>query len=285
MTVVGRVVARGATALLLVFIVVCLWWRVGGGEWQRVETPSMGAQAPVGSLLWVAPVDEEDLRVGDFITFRPPGAPTTFSHLVTEVRADGTLATQGVISGPDPWSLSPSDVVGRVEATWRGVGWLVAAAPVLLIGGLVIAGTRRLVRAPSRLPLTLVLGAVVFSVAITVYQPFIGAQELGFTADEQGGADATYVGTGLLPIRLEAGDRSDEVVLRAGEVGSIHVQDADREGLVSVSLSPAVPLWAWTPLVLACFLPASVAELRTRRENRGRASAAGCHRRLRASCP
>ncbi|WP_323791223.1 hypothetical protein [Nocardioides sp.] len=281
----SQVLVRGATALLLVFIVVCLWWRLGGGEWQRVETPSMGARAPVGTLLWVAPVDADDLRAGDFITFQPPGTPTTYSHLVTAINDDGTLATEGVISGPDPWALSPGDVVGRVEATWHGVGWLVAAAPVLLIGGFLVAAARRLVRRPSRLPLTLVLGAVAFSVAITVYQPFIGAQQLGFTADEQGGAEATYVGTGLLPIRLEAGDQADAVVLSAGSVGSVHVQDSDQEGLVSVSLSPAVPLWWWAPLVGACFVPATAAGLRTRRESRGRASAAGCHRRPRASCP
>ncbi len=285
MSAASRLLARTATVGLLLFVVVCLWWRVGGGEWQRVETPSMGRQAPVGSLLWVAPVDGDDLRVGDFITFRPPGAPTTYSHLVTEVAADGTLATQGVISGPDPWSLSPDDVVGRVEATWRGVGWLVAAAPVLLVGGLLVAGARRLVRRDSRLPLTLVLGSLVASVAITVYQPFIGAQQLGFVADEQGGADATYVGTGLLPIRLESGDGTAEVVLTSGEVGGVHVQDADQEGAVSVSLSPAVPLWWWIPLVGACFVPAAAAGLRSRRESRGRASAAGCHRRPRASCP
>lgn len=285
MSTASKLLVRATTVALLVFVVVCLWWRAGGGEWQRVETPSMGTQAPVGSLLWVAPVDDEDLGVGDFITFRPPGAPTTYSHLISEVADDGTLATQGVISGPDPWALSPDDVVGRVEATWRGVGWLVAAAPVLLVGGLLVAAARRLVRHDSRLPLTLVLGSLVASVAITVHQPFIGAQQLGFEADEQGGADATYVGTGLLPIRLESGDGSAEVVLTAGSVGAVHVEEADQEGAVSVSLSPAVPLWWWAPLVGACFVPAAAAGLRSRRENRGRASAAGCHRRPPASCP
>lgn len=285
MSTASRLLVRATTVALLFFVVVCLWWRTGGGEWQRVETPSMGTRAPVGSLLWVAPVDGDDLGVGDFITFRPPGASTTYSHLITGAADDGTLTTQGVISGPDPWALSPDDVVGRVEATWRGVGWLVAAAPVLLVGGLLVAAARRLVRHHSRLPLTLVLGSLVVSVAITVYQPLVGAQQLGFVADEQGGAEATYVGTGLLPVRLASGDGSAEVVLTAGAVGSVRVRDVDQQGAVSVSLSPAVPLWWWAPLVGACFVPAAAAGLRSRRENRGRASAAGCHRRPRASCP
>jgi hypothetical protein len=291
---------RAVLAGLVVLIGACVLWRVQGGHWERVETPSMGSRAPVGSLLWVSPVDDTALREGDFVTVRPPGSAATYSHLVETRDADGAITTRGVLSGSDPWRLAPTDVVGRVSATWWGVGWLVAAAPLLLVGGLVVAALRRAVPAGWRSPATLVLASGLVAVAIVVHQPLLGAQQLGFVAaggsgtpgGAQGGAEATYVGTGLLPVRLEAPDGS-RVVLDAGEVGTVRVpaDQADAQGRLQVELGPDVPLWWWVVLVLGCFVPAAGAtlgaavraELRRRRGSRGRASAAGCHRRPRAA--
>lgn len=265
---------RSAIALVIGFIAVCALWRVQGGEWRRVESPSMGTRAPVGSLLWVRPVDFDSLQPGDFVTFHAPGAATTYSHLVLRRNADGTLTTKGVIPGPDPWRLSADDVVGEVAMTWRGVGWLVAAAPVLLVGGLAVAAVRSAVRRRWKAPATLVLGSLVVSVALVVVQPLTGAEQLGFVADPAGGADASYVGTGLLPIRLQV-EGGPHVVLRAGEVGGVHVTSAGEDGRLTVQLSPEVPLWWWVALVLACFLPALAASLsdrlRRRRGSPGRA--------------
>lgn len=283
-------VTRVVIAALVVFIAVCVWWRVQGGQWQRVETPSMGTVAPVGSLLWVHPVDFADLDPGDFITFVPPDGANvsgTVSHRVLERHDDGTISTKGVIPGPDPWRLGPDDVVGKVWVTWRGVGWLVAAAPVLLVGGLLVAGIRQLLKPDWRRPSTLVLASLVAAVAITVYEPLIGADQLGVAPEESGGAQATYVGTGMLPIRLEAPD-GDQVVIGAGEVGSVHVSAEDRAGLFEVRLGPALPWWWWAPILLGCLAPAlatTIGDLSRRRGSPGRASAAGCHRRPRASCP
>ncbi len=282
------VLTRLAVAVLIAFIAYCVLWRVQGGEWERVESPSMGTQAPVGSLLWVEPVDFEALQVGDFVTVRPPGSQTTYSHLVHALNDDGTITTKGVIPGPDPWALTADDVVGGVRHAWWGVGWLVAAAPVLLVGGLVVGSIRALLEPAWRLPAVLVLGSLVASIAITIHQPFVNAQELGFVARESGGADATYVGTGLLPIRLEVPHGGPTVTLHDGEVGSVHVS-ADRaadDGELSVRLSPAVPWWWYAPLVAACFAPALGSTLRDRRRgNPGPTSAAGFHRRPRAAFP
>src|SRR4051794_22183811 len=131
-----RAVRWAVLAAVLGFATVCLTWRLDGGSWERVETPSMGTGAPVGTLLWVQPGDFATLEPGDFITFRAPGSSgQTYSHRVLARGADGRITTKGVLSSPDPWRLGPEDVVGSVRMRWPGVGWLVAAAPLLFAGG------------------------------------------------------------------------------------------------------------------------------------------------------
>ncbi|MGN6782962.1 MAG: hypothetical protein ACTHJH_15850 [Marmoricola sp.] len=260
------------TAVLLGFIAFCLAWRLDGGRWERVESPSMGTVAPVGSLLWVKPVPYAELRPGDFLSFRPPGrAGTIYSHRVLARDADGTLTTKGVISPPDPWRIGALDVVGRVVMTWRGIGWLVQAAPVLLIGFGLVLLVRSLVRGDRRLPVTLVLGAGVVSVALTAYRPLVNAEQLAFRPDGHGGATATYVGTGVLPVRLSAAG-GGSVVLHDGEVGSVRAVAPDEDRRLTVELSPVVPPWLWVALVGACFLPAVASSASDLRRRKGRAS-------------
>jgi hypothetical protein len=255
-----RLGSWGAVVVVLGFVGFCLVWRLDGGRWERVETPSMGTVAPVGTLLWIKPADFDRLRPGDFISFHPPGSTTVYSHRVLGRDPDGRITTKGVLSSPDPWHLTAADVVGSVEMRWWGVGWLVAAAPALLAGTFLTLGVGAVLRPRWRAPATLLLGSLTLSAAITWYQPLVNAQQLAFAPVAGGGADATYVGTGLLPIRLTAhdGSRADgpRVDLRAGEVGTVHVARADQHGKLRVSLAPAVPWWWWLALVGACFVPA-----------------------------
>jgi hypothetical protein len=234
----------------------CAAWRIDGGRWVHVETPSMGEVAPVGSLLWVKPVDFDTLQPGDLITFHPPGTHgLTYSHHVLTRNDDGSLTTKGVIPGPDPWRITAAEVVGKVQMNWWGAGWLVVTGPLLIVGFLIIGALRTLARGRWKLPVTLVLGSLVLSIAIVVYQPLINAEQLAFAPAPTGGADASYVGTGLLPIRLQAHE-GQSVVLRDGQVGTVHVSQADAQGRLQVRLSPAIPWWFWAGLVLLCFVPA-----------------------------
>lgn len=242
-------------ALLVAGAVAAGVWRADGGRWERVETASMGTVAPVNSLLWVEPVDIGSLHVGDFVTVRPPGSDVTYSHRVAAVHADGSIGTQGAITAPDPWRITQADLVGRVRWTWPGVGWLVVAAPLLLVGGLLLAILAWLVRSPTwRPPVLVVGGAVLLCAAIVVHRPLMRAQELGF-AEVDGGARATYVSTGLAPVRLQA-HRGAHVDLTDGEVGSVLITHRDTDGRYGITMHPRVPLWCWFVMVLACFLPA-----------------------------
>lgn len=252
-----RLAARLLVLLAVAFFAFCGAWRIDGGTWERVETPSMGTVAPVGTLLWVKPVDFDSLRPGDFISFRPPGSTGgTYSHRVLARTADGRITTKGVLSSPDPWQLSSADVVGSVRMRWPGVGWLVAAAPMLLAGGFGALLAARFARPRWRAPLVLVAAAIAVSAVISWYRPLVNAEQLVFAPTAGGGADATYVGTGLLPIRLTAHD-GPSVVMHAGEVGSVHVKTTDDAGKLRVTLAPAVPVWWWVALVAACFVPAA----------------------------
>jgi hypothetical protein len=244
-----------SVAVVLGFLALCVGWRVDGGRWERVETPSMGTVAPVGTLLWVKPVDFDSLRPGDFISFHPPGSTETYSHEVLARESDGRITTKGVLSSPDPWHLTADDVVGSVRMRWRGVGWLVAATPMLLVGGLLVVALVRVARSRWKVPVALVLGAVALSVAISWYRPLVNAEQLSFAPAAGGGADASYVGTGLLPMRLTAHD-GPSVVMRSGEVGSVHVSKVDGRGKLRVTLAPAIPWWWWAVLVASCFVPA-----------------------------
>ena len=269
-----RVVRVAAVVAVMGFLGCCLAWRLDGGRWERVETPSMGTIAPVGTLLWVKPVAFDSLRPGDFITFRPPGASGgTYSHRVLARGSDGTITTKGVLSAPDPWKLTADDVVGEVRMRWWGAGWLVQAAPLLLAGALLVALAVRVASQRWKAPVAVVLAAVVVSVAITWLRPLVNAEQLSFAPAPTGGADAAYVGTGLLPIRLTA-DGGASVVIRDGEVGRVHVEHPDGAGRLRVTLSPAVPPWWWAALVAMCFVPAIAGGVPRRAVLRRAASAA-----------
>ena len=268
MTRLATALVRSAIALMLVGTAVLVGWRVHGGSWVRVESPSLGTTAPVGSLLWVGPVGFEDVRVGDLVTFHPPGSEQTYSHLVTAVNDDGTLSTQGRLTAPDPWRVTADQVVGRTVLVWPAVGWLVAAAPLLAGGGLLVWLLLRFVRDVTlRPPLALLGAAVVITAAVVVYRPLLGAQQLSFTP-EDGAATATYVGTGLLPVRLST-PQGDSVVLRPGHVGTVTTTGSavtpTGDAEFSVALGPAVPAVWWWCLVLTCFVPAAADTWRTAR--------------------
>ena len=253
-----RGAAWAGVVLLLGLTVLLAGWRISGGSWVRVETPSMGTRAPVGTLLWVKPVAFDSLRPGDLITFTPPGAHgVTYSHEVKKVYPDGTLSTQGRITAPDPWRIGPHDVVGKTVLRMPGVGWLVLAAPVLLLGtGLVVVAVSRVRNRDARLPVAVIGASLVIVTALVVYRPLTRADRLSFVPDGSG-ARATYVSTGMLPVRLAARG-ADPVVLRDGQVGSVlarHATGVEAGRQFTVSVRPAIPFGWWVGLVLACFVP------------------------------
>jgi len=266
---VGLVLELAALGVVLAALASCALFRVTGGHWERVESPSMGTAAPVGTLLWVRPVTVEELRVGDVVTFHRPDVVDgpVYSHRVRGVLGDGTFETRGDLSGDDLWRVDGDDLVGRVVWTWPGVGRLVEAAPVLLAGGLLTAIVVALVRRSGKLPLAVVGAAFTLAAAMVVHQPLTAVEQLGPAAPVSEGATPTVrlVSTGLLPVRLASGV-GEAVELGPGQAGV--VAPVAEAGRLHLDLRPAVPTWVWVLIVVTCLAPALVSTWVGRRRER-----------------
>jgi hypothetical protein len=265
-------IARAVLGTALVALcAVAVWWWASGGTWLTVRTPSMGRAAPVGTLLWVKPSDIRDVHVGDVVTFHTPTVGNqagvtsppiklrqqTYTHRVVGRFPDGALQTKGDLNaGTDPWHTDQQHLVGRVSASWRGAGWLVRALPLLILGGIawwVITGL--LASRRSRAPLRVLGAAGLVAGAIYLFNPLFGVNQRFFAPLGPQGARATYVGTGLMPLKLEAEGAPPEVV-HLGEEQSIMTDKDDQSGRYQVNVVPTIPWQTWPIVAGACLLPA-----------------------------
>ncbi|MFV0459943.1 MAG: S24/S26 family peptidase [Actinomycetales bacterium] len=256
-----------ALVLLLGFLGFSLAWLADGGRWVRVETPSMGQAAPVGTLLWTKPATISELKVGDIITFVRPGGDgsVTYTHRVHELTVDGTIRTKGDLpTWVDPWEVTQADLVGVVRMRWPGVGSLITMTPALISGGLAVAAVRSTLSRRYRWPATLLLGSLVLTGVLTWYRPLTNAEKLSAQVHPDVGVVATYVGVGLLPATLTTpeGARS---TMAPGEVLTVHVLRTDTAGRFRVDIRPVLPWWWIGPVVGSCCAPAIIVTLRNAR--------------------
>ena len=266
---VRRSVAIAITAAAIALATTAGVWLATGGRWMVVATPSMGEAAPVGTLLWVEPVRFDSLRPGQFISFRAPipGRPS-YSHRVYAVHPDGTVSTKGDINGtPDPWLLHRADVSGAVVLRWWVAGWVVRAAPVLIVGGALLFVLARWFCARRwRTPVIVIGAAALVSISLFWLRPLVRAQLVAFDPrPDRSGALATLVSTGILPTRITAsGGR--HVDLRSGQVGDVLASLRDARGYFTVHVHAKLTLWWWLSLALVCFAPALISALAPRRD-------------------
>jgi hypothetical protein len=257
-----RSLHRALAVTVLGLLVVLAVWLLHGGRLYVVESPSMGTRAPVGSLVAVSPATVSQLRVGDVVTVRPAGRNDVWTHQVRAIHADGTLSTSGRISGTDPWRIDDEQLVGRAHVL-KGLGWLVKAAPLLLVSTGVIVLVLRRVRRRLRLPLGIIGASAALSAAVVVFHPLQGAEQLQLVA-RSGGAVGSWVNTGLLPLRLAPLSGEPDQVIAAGEVAHFRFTHPAEGGRYGVRLSPEVPWLLWLGIVGGFLLPATI-ETVTRR--------------------
>jgi len=95
---------------------------------------SMNGSLGRGSVALARDVPPSDLRVGDVITFRPPGATVgdkPVTHRIVAIH-NGTATTQGdTASHPDPWSLPLTEAT--YSRVWVSVMWI--GYPFVINGG------------------------------------------------------------------------------------------------------------------------------------------------------
>ena len=248
-------------------------WLLTGGRMYVVESPSMGTRAPVGSLVLVSPADVTDLRIGDVVTVHPKGRDRVWTHEVAAIHDDATLSTRGRISGADPWRIGEDELVGRAHVV-HGLGWLVRSGPLLLAAGLLLALAVRRARRSLRIPLAVAGAAAAVALAVVVYRPLQGADQLQLTA-EDGGAVGAWVNTGLLPLRLTPLSGDPAQVIGTGEVARFRFTHPTDGGRYGVRLAPQVPWPLWVLLVGGCLLPATVETARRRSAGHRTSTTAG----------
>ncbi|MDH2444004.1 S26 family signal peptidase [Amnibacterium sp. CER49] len=257
----ARAVPRSVVALRVLAVVVLALvaaggtFRLLGGQWYVVETPSMGTTAPVGSLVFDVPV-RAAVAVGDIVSFHPPTAPKElYTHRIVAIAPAGAITTRGDINGaPDGWQLRTSDIVGRVTVILPGIGWGLRALPIIVPGALLAWFIGGLLRsAAARRATRLLGGSLAVGLAAAWLHPFTGMVLLSTGVTDRI-ATATVVATGLLPIRVSGGGRS--VDLTPGQVGRLHIPvDTASAGHFALQSALHLPVVGWAGVALACAAP------------------------------
>ncbi len=254
---VGTAAAVSALLACLALLVGGTAWRLTGGSWAVIETPSMGRAAPVGTLVLSRAARLTEVRVGDVVLFRPPSAPTSlYTHRVVAKLPDGTLRVQGDINGaPDPFPVAQSDLVGKVVARWLGIGWLVRALPTLLLSTVVLlVATRRYVPARWRSSVRVVGTCLLVAVTSLLLRPFVHPILIAVTETADGGHSASVVSGGVLPTRVLGVDGS-HVDLLPGETGVVRVAAEQAGGALMVHGTPHLHGWWWVAWLGVALLP------------------------------
>ena len=132
MKMLGLVASAVAAALLgAAAALVCAYslLNFAGAPYFAVASNSMSPVMQRGDLIVTSP--QGDLSVGDAVTFRMHGQLVTH-RLVAPGRLPDTFETRGDANpGNDPWTISTSDVVGKVQSVIARAGW-----PLLWLGTL-----------------------------------------------------------------------------------------------------------------------------------------------------
>lgn len=100
------------TAAMLTFLAPSFGWGV-----DTVFSGSMEPQLKMGSVAVTRPVEAEDLKVGDIITFLSPLSGKMMSHRVVAVEEGSAFSFQtkgDANENVDPFVVSAQDLVGKV---------------------------------------------------------------------------------------------------------------------------------------------------------------------------
>lgn len=227
-----------------------------GGRWFVVETPSMGEAAPVGTLVLDLPVDVATLHVGDVVSFETAAnRGVVYTHRIISIDADGGLHTRGDINGAtDPWTLTQDDVIGTPALLVPHLGWLFRAAPLLLIGTLVIwTLTSVFTDRVTRTCLRIAGGALTASYAAFVLKPFVNVTTITNTSSPSG-VEATIVSSGMFPVRVEAPGAAS-LHLVDGQVGRMVIHELTKNGHYQLTSNIDLGPLGWSLLIAACLVP------------------------------
>lgn len=114
--------------LVVVAILFVLLPAVFASRLGVVYSGSMEPAMPVGTMVWMEPVDPAQIKVGDIIAFNPPWDPdVTVSHRVIEVIEEPTLGfyTRGDANEDPDFDVVPAEhVLARVSFNIPNLGYV-----------------------------------------------------------------------------------------------------------------------------------------------------------------
>lgn len=121
----GLTTVLAAAAVLMALLLVGP--RLIGFQIFTVQTPSMEPKYPVGSVIYVKPVEADELQARDVITFRNRQG-TVVTHRIVQVYGSGSgrsFQTQGDANNiPDGGSVPAENVIGKVVFRIPGLGYV-----------------------------------------------------------------------------------------------------------------------------------------------------------------
>jgi signal peptidase len=143
--VIGRLLAVVLPLVALAIAAVMLVPAAMGLDRYVITSGSMAGSYDQGSIVFDRVVARESLRVGDVVTFAPPGAHDLVTHRIVEATrgADGLPAfrTKGDANTVvDPWTFTPTRAeLPKVVGSIPYLGYVFAALDVRWIRTVVIA--------------------------------------------------------------------------------------------------------------------------------------------------
>ncbi|QEO14088.1 signal peptidase I [Agromyces intestinalis] len=148
---VGRAIALGVSWALLAFVtlvaaLVIVVPAVTGSAAYTILTSSMAPSLPPGTLVIVKPVDPDELRIGDVITYQlESGASTVVTHRIEQIRSPNLPGGErSFITRGDANGVADAEPVRAVQV--RGTVWY--AVPWVGWVNNVISGERRAILIP-----------------------------------------------------------------------------------------------------------------------------------------
>lgn len=242
-----------------------------GLRWFMVETPSMGAVAPRGTLVVTAPIAANKLHVGQIISFNPPtSTKQTYTHRIVAIGANG-ITTKGDINGAaDGWDLQPKNVIGRVVLALPGVGWLLKLLPIVA-GGLLLVWALSLAvgNKHARKSIRLFGSSMVLTLAVVLVRPFSNFEVVQATPSELGKnvVDYTVVNTGLMPMRFTSFN-GQSFVIGDGELGVVHAQINPTTNFVDLGAHLALNGWQLALLTMLGAVPLLISIIHSQQAKR-----------------
>jgi signal peptidase I len=230
-------------ALVALAVVGSVGWRMAGGSLFTIATPSMCPDLCVGTLVLDQPV-HGPVHVGEVVTFRPPGTGTVYTHRVVRVLADGSFKTAGDALGKvDPWTVPPSNVIGRVVFHVRGLGWLWRFLPWMAAALACIVIGRRSIPGRLRKECDLLAITMLAVLPILLMRPLLRASVISWHLRHGGAVVMTVVNDGLLPAQFRVTGGPGASHLAPGQIVTM-VGTTQPGGLVTVRQLASCSRWS-----------------------------------------